>query len=85
MWRASSLFGHTNTPEHHAAMHIQTPEPADEQSGMLGDHIGHGLWGEATALCQVCHAELLAHEAASGCCEDKDACCWRALSERCCW
>ncbi|AFL86967.1 hypothetical protein Terro_0628 [Terriglobus roseus DSM 18391] len=85
MWRASSLFGHTNTPEHHAMMHSQTHQPAEEQSGMLGDHDGRGLWGERTLLCHVCHAELLPHEAKDGCCEDKDACCWRALSERCCW
>ncbi len=78
MWRTASLFGHDSIPTHHAAIHNPT-------APHTGDHDGHGLWGDTTHLCHICHAELQTHEFAAGCCDDKDACCWRALSERCCW
>jgi hypothetical protein len=83
MWRAGSLFGHTHIPDHHAVIHAQIHEAAEEHAPVLGHHDGHSLWGERTILCHICHAELQPHEETAGCCEDRDICCWRSLSERC--
>jgi hypothetical protein len=80
MWSTHALFGHGDFADH--------PTPAGDSGNsahLLGDHTGHTLWGESIPLCHVCHAELLPHEFGEGCCDDKDACCWRALSGRCCW
>ncbi len=85
MWRAQALFGQGNSPEHHPALHGDTHESLAERAGLIGQHVGHTMWGEAVVLCQVCHGELQPHEVGNGCCEDKDSCAWRALSERCCW
>jgi hypothetical protein len=85
MWRAESLFGHSEIPDHHSALHADTHESLPHRIQVIGDQLGHTFWGETAVLCHVCHAELQRHEYALGCCDDKDACCWRALSERCCW
>jgi hypothetical protein len=85
MWRTHSLFGHSEFADHHPAVHTELNDALPERVRLLGDHLGHSLWGDATHLCNVCHCELQPHEFAAGCCDDKDACCWRALSGRCCW
>ena len=85
MWRSDSLFGQSQTPNHHAALHVDTHQALAERIRILGDHLGQTVWGDPVVLCHVCHAELQSHEFATGCCDDKDACCWRSLSERCCW
>lgn len=85
MWRANSLFGQSHHADHHPALHSETHEGILSKVSHIGDHITHTLWGDAVVVCHVCHAELQPHEYASGCCEDKDSCAWRALSERCCW
>jgi hypothetical protein len=85
MWRANSLFGQSPEPNHHAAMHSDTHDSFSERVKHIGEHITHTMWGEAVVRCHACHAELQPHEFADGCCEDRDSCAWRALSERCCW
>ena len=85
MWRANSLFGQSELPNHHAAILTETHASLAERVQVIGEHVGHTLWGEPVMLCHVCHAELQAHEFAGGCCADTDSCAWRSLSERCCW
>lgn len=85
MWRVHSLFGQSGSPDHHPSLHTDTHDALPDRIRMIGNHVGHTFWGEATVLCRVCHAELQAHEFHDGCCVDKDSCAWRALSERCCW
>ena len=85
MWRANSLFGHSDVSDHHAVLIAETHASLTDRMHDLGQHVGHTLWGDTVVLCRVCHAELQAHEHAAGCCADTDACCWRSLSERCCW
>lgn len=85
MWRNQSHFGHSEFPEYHAAIITDTHASLADRIRDVGEHVHQSLWGEPVAMCHVCHAELQTHEQAAGCCADTDTCCWRALSERCCW
>ena len=85
MWRNDSLFGHSEIPEHHAAIVAETHASWTEHIFDLGEHVHQTAWGDPVQLCRVCHAELQPHEYTNGVCGDTDFCCWRALSERCCW
>ncbi len=85
MWHNDSLFGHSEVPEHHAAIITDTHALLTDRIRDVGQHVHQTVWGEPVLLCRVCHAELQSHEHSAGCCADTDTCCWRALSERCCW